>query len=125
VAAASPPGQRSVGLVFDAESSVMNVDGIFAGIPAYYVSERAAPGSATWLYYCVDPQFPCRMRNPDRKAPVPHFSYPAEFVAGRWIDELDLVFVRGGPPADTIFGAELPRVRLIAEFGRWRAFAKR
>ena len=124
VHAASPTGLRSGGLVFDSESAVMNVGGIFTGFPDYYVIERAAPQSSTWLYYCMDPQLPCEMRHPDRPAPLPHFSYPAQFDPGRALQDIDLVLVRGGPAADAIFGRESPRVRLIAEHGRWRAFAR-
>jgi hypothetical protein len=122
---ASPAGRASGGLVFDAESGVMNIGGIFSGIPVYYVFERPAPGSSTWLYYCADPQVPCRMRNPDRVPPLPFFSYPWQFDAPRALEDLDLLFVRGGPPADKIFGSELTRVRLLAERGRWRVFARR
>jgi hypothetical protein len=122
---ASPPGLASGGLVFDAESTVMNVEGIFTGMPVYYVTERAAPGSSTWLYYCDVPQLPCHLRNPDGVPPLPHFSYPTQFDATRALEHLQLVFVRGGPPADQIFGSEMPRVHLLAESGRWRAFARR
>jgi len=121
---ASPAGRRSGGLVFAAESTVMNVGGIFTGIPVYYVTERKAPRSSTWLYYCVDPQFPCRMRDPNRVPPVPHFTYPEQFNSARWAEDLDLLFVRGGPPAEKIFGNESSRVRLIAESGLWRVFAR-
>ena len=124
-AEASPAGLRSGGLVFAPESTVMNVGGIFTGIPVYYVTARAAPQSSTWLYYCVDPQFPCRMRDPDRVPPLPHFTYPERFAAARWLEQLDLLFVRGGPPAETIFGSELSKVRLVAERGLWRVFARR
>jgi hypothetical protein len=125
VVAASPAGLASGGLVFDAESEVMNIGGIFSGIPVYYVFERPAVGSSTWLYYCADPQVPCRRRNPDRVPPLPFFSYPWQFDARRALEDVDLLFVRGGPPAGTIFGSELARVRLLAERGRWRVFARR
>ena len=125
VVEASPAGVRSGGLVFDSESKVMNVGGIFAGIPVYYVTERAAPGSSTWLYYCADPQTPCQMRNPDRVSALPSFSSPSEFNASRALEDLDLLLVRGGPPADKIFGHEMGRVRLISERGSWRAFVRK
>jgi hypothetical protein len=125
VADRSPAGVRSGGLVFDAESRVMNVEGILAAIPVYYVTERPAPGSATWIYYCADPQLPCQLRNPHVAPPLPSFSYPLEFDAGRALEELELLFVRGGPRAEKIFGSEMPRIRLIAEQGRWRAFLRR
>jgi hypothetical protein len=121
----SPAGVRSGGLVFDAESNVMNVEGIFGGIPVYYVTERAAPGSSTWLYYCSDPQVPCQLRHPDHVPPLPSFSYPSEFDPGRALADLDLFFVRGGPPAEKIFGSEMGKVQLIAEQGSWRAFLRK
>jgi hypothetical protein len=121
----SPAGLASGGLVFDAESRVMNVGGIFTGVPAYYVTERAAPRSSTWLYYCAWPQLPCQVRHPEKAAPLPFFSYPAEFNASRALKDLDLLFVRGGPPAAALFGADAPRVRLLATDGAWRAFVRR
>jgi hypothetical protein len=121
----SPAGARSGGLVFDAESKVMNVEGIFGGIPVYYVTERLAPGSSTWLYYCSDPQVPCQLRHPDHVPPLPSFSYPSEFDPGRALADLDLFFVRGGPPAEKIFGSEMGKVQLIAEQGSWRAFLRK
>ena len=121
----APPGLASGGLVFDAESRVMNIGGIFTGLPAYYVTERVAPASSTWLYYCAWPQLPCQVRDPGRPSPLPFFSYPAEFAPGRALEDLELLFVRGGPPAAALFGAEAPRVRLLAASGTWRAFVRR
>ena len=125
VASVAPTGLSSGGLVFDAESSVMNIEGIFTGIPVYYVFERPGPRSSTWLHYCADPQVPCRVRDTGRVPPLPFFSYPSRFDPERALQDLELVFVAGGPPAGRIFGAHLPRVRLLAERGRWRAFARR
>lgn len=124
VATVSPAGLASGGLVFDPESSVMNIGGIFSGIPVYYVFERPALRSSTWLYYCADPQVPCRARDPGRVPPLPFFSYPWLFDARRGLEDLELMFVRGGPPAQKIFGPEVRRVRLIAERGQWRVFAR-
>jgi hypothetical protein len=121
----SPEGLASGGLVFDTESQVMNIGGIFTGLPAYYVTERAAPGSSTWLYYCAWPQLPCGMRDVGRPPPLPFFSYPAEFDPSRALEDLELLFVRGGPPPAALFGAEAPRVRLLAASGAWRAFLRR
>lgn len=118
-----PAGLASGGLVFDAESRVIDVGGLFTGVPAYYVSERAAPTSSTWLYYCTWPQLPCRMKGPD--APLPFFSHPDRFDPRRALLDLELILVRGGPPAEKIFGTETPRVRLVAAHGSWRAFARR
>jgi hypothetical protein len=122
---ASPSGLASGGLVFDAESRVMNIGGIFTSVPAYYVTERAAPRSSTWLYYCAWPQLPCHRRNPDHAPPLPFFSNPSEFDGSRALEDLELLFVRGGPPAEQIFGRELPRVRLLVQRGSWRAFVRR
>lgn len=122
---ASPPGLASGGLVFDAESRVMNIGGIFTGLPAYYVTERTAPRSSTWLYYCAWPQLPCHMRHPDHAPPLPFFSNPSEFDARRALEDLELLFVRGGPPAEQLFGRETPRVRLLVQYGSWRAFVRR
>jgi hypothetical protein len=124
VVEASPSGAASAGLVYDKQSAVMNVEGIFTGVPAYYVVERPSPTSSTWLYYCDVPQLPCRRRNPGIPPPVPHFTYPEQFDPSRALADLNLIFVRGGPPAEQIFGAEIRHVRLIAESGRWRAFLR-
>jgi len=121
---AAPAGAAAGGLVFDAESRVMNVGGLFTGVPAYYVTERRAPRSSTWLYYCAWPQLPCRMRHPEA-APLPFFSHPAALDARRALEDFDLFLVRGGPEAEKIFGRERPRVQLLAEHGSWRAFARR
>jgi hypothetical protein len=121
---ASPAGSGAGGLVFDAESTVMNVGGIFSGMPEYYVTDRVAPASWTWLYYCDTPQLPCHVRDPQRRPPLPHFSTPSEFDPATALRDLQLVFVRGGPKAEQIFGAESPRVRLLVEHGQWRAFAR-
>lgn len=121
---AVPAGRASGGLVFDAESKVVNVGGLFTGAPAYYATERRSPRSSTYLYYCAWPQLPCRMRQPERPPPLPFFSYPAQLDPRRALAEIDLFLVRGGPAAERIFGSETPRVRLIAEHGSWRAFLR-
>ncbi|MFO0570050.1 MAG: hypothetical protein U0263_30685 [Polyangiaceae bacterium] len=120
----APPGKAAGGLVFDAESRVMNIGGLFTGVPAYYVTERPAARSSTWLYYCAWPQLPCRMRNPEA-APLPFFSHPQSFDARRALLDLDLLFVRGGPPEEVLFGGERARVHLLAERGAWRLFGRR
>jgi hypothetical protein len=122
--AAAPAGLRSGGLVFDPESTVMDIGGIFTGLPVYYVFERPAPESSTWLYYCADPQVPCRLREPGRAAPLPFFSYPSQFNARLALERLDLLFVCGGPPAERLFGPDVTRVRLLGERGCWRVFVR-
>ncbi len=120
-----PPGHSAAGLVFDASSRVMNVEGIVSGFPAYYVTERPAATSATWLYYCGQPHLPCRLRDPDAPPALPHFMQPEALDPGRALTAVDLFLVRDGPAADEIFGAQSDRVRLIARHGRWRAFRRR
>jgi hypothetical protein len=121
---AVPPGHAAGGLVFDAESGVIDVDGIFSGVPAYYVTERRAPGSSTFLYYCRQPHLPCRPRNPDTPPALPHFTEPQHLDPERALEGFDLFLVRGGPAAEEIFGAQAPRLRLAAQSGRWRAFLR-
>ena len=122
---ALPPGHASGGLVFDPDSRVMNVVGILWGVPAYYATERRAPRTSTYLYSCQQPHLPCRLRDPDTPPVLPHFTRPETFDARRALEDVDLLLVRGGPAAGTIFGAETARVRLAAEAGTWRAFVRR
>jgi hypothetical protein len=122
---AVPAGHSAGGLVFDPESRVMNIGGIFTGVPAYYATERRSAQSATYLYYCAWPQLPCRMRDRARPPPLPFFSYPERLDPRLALEEVDVFLVRGGPPVERIFGAETPRVRLLVEHGAWRAFLRR
>lgn len=119
-----PAGHSAGGLVFAAESRVMNVVGILSGVPAYYATERAGPRTAAYLHYCGQPHLPCRMRDPAAPPALPHFTRPDAFQAGRALQDIDLILVRSGPSADVIFGAERPRVRLFSEAGTWRAFLR-
>lgn len=121
--ASAPPNLAAGGLVFDAESAVMDVGGIFTGVPAYVVAVRRDARSSTWLYYCGFPQMPCRMRDAGA-APLPEPNRPEQFNAQRGLDALQLLYVRGGPSASQIFGARQPRARLLAQQGRWRLFER-
>ncbi len=121
---ASPPGLGAGGLVFDAESAVVNVDGIFSGVPEYYVTDRPSPATWTWLYYCDTPQMPCHARDAQLQPLLPHFGTPSQFNPEAALRDLQVLFVRGGPGGEVIFGAEWPRVRLLVEHGRWRAFTR-
>jgi hypothetical protein len=64
------------------------------------------------------------MRDPSRAPPLPFFSYPDRLDPRLALEHIDLFLVRGGPPAERIFGAESERVRLLAEHGTWRAFLR-
>jgi hypothetical protein len=119
------PGHFAGGLVFDAESRVMRVEAILSGVPAYYVTERRAATSATYLHYCGEPHLPCRPAHPEAPPALPHFTQPEALDPQRALEVVDLFFVRGGPSAEEIFGAESARVRLIASSGRWRALQRR
>jgi hypothetical protein len=119
------PGHFAGGLVFDAESRVMRVDAILSGFPAYYVTERPGPRSATYLHYCGEPHLPCRAATSGDPPALPHFTEPGAMDPRRALDTIDLFLVRGGPAAEVIFGAESGRVRLVARGGDWRAFQRR
>jgi hypothetical protein len=121
---AVPPGHAAGGLVFDAESGVMNVEGIFSGMPAYYATERRAPGTSTFLHYCGQAHLPCHPLAPDAPPALPHFTQPERLDPRRALEDIDLFLVRGGPAAEAIFGAETPRLRLAAQDGSWRAFLR-
>lgn len=122
IVTAAPNNRSSAGLVFDRESTVMDVGGLLSGIPAYYVTERPGPASSTWLYYCVFPQMPCRVRD-TRDVPVPQPNEPERLDATRGLGVIDMWLARGGPSPAVIFGAE-GRARLRAQRGAWRLFER-
>jgi hypothetical protein len=122
VVARIPKGGRTVGLVFDAESKVMDVDSIFRGLPSLYVALRPAPSSMVALRYCGMRHFPCSQISPPASVPAPDPWAPRRFDARAALLFFDYILVRGHAPSTV-----LPRkgVIKIAKRGAWVAYRVR
>jgi hypothetical protein len=120
VVARVPAGGRVVGLVFDAESNVMNVESILCGLPSLYVALRPAPSNMVALRYCGMRHFPCEPHAPAPPAPDPW--NPSAFDAPAGLAFFDYVLVRGRAP-DAVLPPE--RVVEIARSGVWIAYRPR
>lgn len=110
-----PAGGRVVGLVFDGESSVMEIDSIVRGLPSAYVALRPAPSSMVALRYCGMRHFPCV---PRAAVPAPDPWAPEAFDVTNGFPFFDYVLARGTWPAS------LPHEGLveIARSGSWVAY---
>jgi hypothetical protein len=119
VVADVPQGGRTVGLVFDAESKVVDVDSIFRGFPSLYVALKPAPSSMVALRYCGMRHFPCSPTARAASVPAPDPWAPGRFDAKAALSFFDYVLVRGRAP-NTV----LPRktVVKIARRGAWTAY---
>lgn len=122
VLARVPKGGRVVGLVFDAESKVMNVDSIFRGLPSLYVALMPAPSSMVALRYCGMRHFPCLPTARAASVPAPNPWTPDQFEVPAALAFFDYVLVRGRVPK-----ALLPtrHVIKIAKRGAWSAYRSR
>lgn len=117
-----PKGGRVVGLVFDAESKVMNVDSIFRGVPSLYVALKPAASSMVALRYCGMRHFPCLPTARAASVPAPNPWTPAQFDASAAFNFFDYILVRGRVPKGLF-----PRgsVVKIAKRGAWLAYRSR
>lgn len=117
-----PKGGRAVGLVFDAESKVMNVDSIFRGLPSLYIALKPAPSSMVALRYCGMRHFPCLPTARAASVPAPNPWTPDQFEAPAALAFFDYVLIRGRVPK-TLF----PRrsVVKLAKRGTWTAYRSR
>ncbi len=117
-----PKGGRAVGLVFDAESKVMNVDSIFRGLPSLYVALRPAPSSMVALRYCGMRHFPCLPTARAASVPAPNPWTPDQFEAPAALAFFDYVLVRGRIPK-ALFPSR--SVVKVARRGAWTAYRSR
>jgi hypothetical protein len=113
VLAQVPGGGRAVGLVFDGESRVMDVESIFRGSPSLYVASHPAPKSMVALRYCGMRHVPCSLG--PKAVPAPNPWTPESFDAVS-LGFFDYVLVRGTAPA---FVSNQPA---IAHAGAWTAY---
>lgn len=118
-----PAGGRVVGLVFDGESRVMNVDSVLRGLPSLYVALRPDPRSMVALRYCGMRHVPCAPLPRASAVPAPDPWAPETFQARAGLDFFDYVLVRRGPTEERLFGGE--PVDVLARSGTWAAYARR
>jgi hypothetical protein len=117
-----PEGKRVVGLVFDAESKVMDVDSIFRGVPSLYVALNPAPSSMVALRYCGMRHFPCSPVSAIDAVPAPDPWVPGRFDAKAGFAFFDYILARGRAPKEIL---PRKRIRKIAAQGAWTAFETR
>ncbi len=117
-----PAGGRVVGLVYDGESRVMNVESVLRALPSLYVALRPDPQSMVALRYCGMRHFPCRPGPRAAEVPASDPWTPERFDVRLGLAFFDFILVRSGPPKDVLFGAE--PVDVLARSGTWTAYAR-
>lgn len=117
VMARLPRGGRLVGLVFDGDSRVVDVDAVMRGLPSLYVARR---GGMVALRYCGMRHFPCRPLARAAEIPAPDPWAPERFDPRRGLAFFDYVLVRGDVAREVVFKG-VP-VHEIARSGAWVAY---
>jgi hypothetical protein len=118
----TPSGGRALGLVYDRNSRVMNVESALVALPSYYPIERRSPHSSIPIFYCGMRHMPCQ---PQAPSTAPNPWAPRQLDPLRAIGSFDLFFVRGGPRPVEIFGKQLSAVEAIAAAGRWTVYRRK
>jgi hypothetical protein len=115
----TPPAGRALGLVYDRSSRVMRVESALVSLPAYYPVLRAAPTSATPVFYCGMRHMPCRVREGAVAPPAPNPWAPTQLDPPKAVQAFDYIFARAAPPPGVLFGKLAGRVEPLARAGSW------
>jgi hypothetical protein len=118
----APPNQKLTGVLFDRQSTVMNVESAMVALPAFYPVLRRGPQSFVVLNYCTAAQVPCHVKDPSKLPPGPDPAW------GPWMAEdprvrefFDLFLVRA--IALPLKWQKAEGLTLLARSGQWSLYA--
>lgn len=121
----TPPGARTLGLVFDRESKVVAVSSALVGLPSYYPVERPGLGGLVQQIYCDMDHMPCRTKDSHTLPPAPLPWEPQKLQADKAVPYFTYVLVRSGPRPQELFGNHAGLMEVLAQQGTWTVYKRK
>jgi hypothetical protein len=122
---ATPPGGKAVGLVYQRNSKVMNVESVLIGLPSYYPIERPSSADMVPILYCGMRHMPCRLLPHSAHPPELNPWAPQQLNVAKALPYFDYFVVRSGPPPAVLFGPSGSHLEVLAHSGTWTVYRKR
>lgn len=123
---ATPPGGKSVGLVFGGGSSrVLSSGAQLVNLPAYYPIERRSPHSMVAITFCGAPGSLCRKKSEAVRIPSLNPFHPEQAQIAEVVAYFDYFITYAAPPAERLFATHASALTPLARAGLWTVYRKK